>query len=386
MKKILFLFLLCSLLYGNSEQGDREFKNGNYIKAIEYYKQSTIEEDKYLYIKLAQSYTRLGDNFLKIYNFKEAKKYYQEAINIGGRLAQSKLAKLYEKEADIYYKGKKYLLALSLYKKSYALGNKNLERKIKKVTQSLEHEQNLIDDTRKTVTTNSPIWTYAIGRLIIPTKFKREKNRTQTKIKKCSATLVNFEQLDSSKVIVTASHCISEFNKNAGLLRFIIKTKENQIIQKYATIYKDSKFDPKLKKTSDYAILILSSPILKKDVEPVIIDKRSFVKLQKEYQYHFASLGGFSSDVGDYGTQLTYDPKCKIKYYNNLYGKSNCSGFKGASGGPVVLTTSQDKKNEKFYFVGVVSHFKGKKFNEIYFAPHDIFYNSLKKAIERYNQ
>lgn len=384
MRLVLFC-LLCCFLYANTQQGDIEFQNGNYIKAIEYYKQSKIEDDKYLYIKLAQTYTRLGDNFSRIYNFEEAKKYYQEAIKLGGRLAKSKLSKLYEKEADLYYKGKKYKLALRSYMESKNLGNKSIEKKIKIVRKLVEHEEDLINDTRQIVTSSSPSWTHAIGRLIVPTKLTIEKNRTQTKIKKCSASLVNFENIASSRVIITASHCLSQFDKNAGSIRFIIKTKENQIIQKYATIYKDSKFDPKLKQRSDYAILILSSSISKSEVEPIIIDKKSFKTLQEEFKYHFASLAGFSSDIGDYGSILTYDPKCKIDYYNNLYGKSNCSGFKGASGGPVVMTVSKEKKNIAFFFVGVVSHFQEDKYDAIYFAPHHIFYNTVKKAIEQYN-
>jgi len=386
MRYIVFIFLVVSLSYANSQQGDKAFQEGNYKKAIEYYKKSTLKEDPLLDIKLAQAYTRLGDNFSKIYNFKEAKKYYHKAISKGARLAKFKLAKLYEKEADLYYKNKKYKLALDLYNRAKKLGDKKLAKKIKNARQYVLHQKALNHDTRKVVDQNSPLWTKAIGRLIVPTKINRGPKKSYSiNIKKCSATLVNFERFNSSKVIVTASHCLSEFDKSVGLLRFLIKSKEDTIIEKYVTIYKDSNYNHNLKTTSDYAILILNSPISRKDVEPVIIDKRSFSKLKKEYKYHFGSLAGFSSDIGDYGSALTYDPKCEINYYNKFYGKSNCSGYKGASGGPVILTTSKDNKKTKSYFVGVVSHFRGNKYNHIYFSPHHIFYPSLKKAIEKFN-
>jgi tetratricopeptide (TPR) repeat protein len=373
-------------LYGSLQLANEAFTKGDYTKAIKYYEQLS-NKDQNINKKLFQSYILAADHFSYIYKFEESKEYYNKAIQYNEEFVKEKLSKLYEKEGNLYNKGRKYNLALESYAKAIEFGNSKLEKKIDDIKKIIKHQKNLKNDTRKIVDQNSPTWTKAIGRLVIPTKIKKATNSGyKIDIKKCSATLVNFEELNSSKIIVTASHCLTQFDRSVGLLRFLIESKENKIIQKYATIYKDSGFDPKLKQTSDYAILILSSPISKKDVEPVKVVEKGFNRLQKEYKYHFASLAGFSSDIGDFGSQLTYDPKCKIRYYNKLYGKSDCSGFKGASGGPVVLTTSKDKKTIEYYFVGVVSHFRGEKYNEIYFAPHHIFYQSLQKAIKLYNK
>jgi tetratricopeptide (TPR) repeat protein len=388
MRYIIFIYFFYSILSASVQLAQEEFKKGNYVKAIEYYEQLP-NKDENINKKLFQAYIFAADHFSYVYNFKESKRYYNKAIkyNYNKELVEKKLAKLYEKEGDLYNKGKKYKLALASYSKGVKFGDKEQEKKIDDIKKILNHQKNLKDDTRKVVTQNSPQWTKAIGRLVIPTKIKMATNSGyKVDIKKCSATLVNFEELSSSKIIVTASHCLTEFDRKVGLLRFIIKSKDNKIIQKYATIYNDSHFDPKLKEASDFAILILSSPISKQEVESINVDKRSFDNLQNDYPYYFASLAGFSSDIGDFGSKLTYDPKCEILYYNKLYGKSNCSGFKGASGGPVVLITSVDKKIVNYYFVGVVSHFRDEKYNEIYFAPHHIFYESLKKAIDTYNQ
>ena len=111
----------------------------------------------------------------------------------------------------------------------------------------------------------------------------------------------------------------------------------------------------------------------------MIVSSTKFTTLQKKYKDNFASLAGFSGDIGDFGARLTYDPKCSIKPFNKMYGASNCTGFKGASGGPVVLTVSK-KGRQKHYIVGVVSHFKHKDFRKIFFAPQDIFYKYVKKA------
>lgn len=379
------MFILYSVVYANSQQGDIEFQKGNYVKAIKYYKKTTLKEDKYRNIKLAQAYSRLADNFSKIKDFKKAKYYYNKAIQLKSRLATFKLAKLYEKEGDLFYKRRKYQLALNSYSQSIHLGHKISRNKLIATKKMVKHQKSLVHDTRRVVTAKSPSWTKAIGRLITPAKLKIHKKGYSMRIEKCSATLVNFDHYKSSRIIVTASHCLREFNKNAGLIRFIIRTKSDQMIQRYVKVYKNSHFDLSLKK-SDYAILILSSSISKKDVTPVIIDKRSFMKLQKQYRHHFASLAGFSSDIGGFGSKLTYDPQCKIHYFNKLYGKSNCIGYKGASGGPVILTAYQNRKRKKSYLVGVVSYFKGDKYNHIYFTPHYIFYTSLKKAIQKYNK
>ncbi len=367
--------------------GDKLFKEQNYIQALKYYQEAYIEDEANSKIKLINTYLQLGDKYFIMQNYKKAEKYYNLALKLNSNEAKQKLSRVFEREGDLYLQGKKFRIALLLYKKAFRLGNLSVQKKINSVEETLHHQKQLVDDTRKIVNNDSPVWTKAIGRLIIPTKRTIVNGRYQTKLKKCSATLVNFEDIKSSKVIVTASHCISSFDKKAGTIRFIIKAKNGKVLQKYAKIHNDSKYsNENLKTNSDYAILILSSLISKKEVEPLIIDKRSFIDLKKDYNYSFGSLAGFSGDIGDYGSQLTFDPKCELNYFDGVYSKSNCSGFKGASGGPVVLTTSNDKKILHYYFVGVVSHFRGDKFQEIYFAPHHIFYKELNETIMKYNQ
>jgi hypothetical protein len=169
-------------------------------------------------------------------------------------------------------------------------------------------------------------------------------------------------------------------------MRFIIRTKNNDMIQRFVKVYVDSNFDKKnLKKVSDYAILILDKHISKKEVDSIKISSKSYLSLKNSFEHYYGSLAGFSSDIGEYGARLSYDPKCRLNYFSRTYGKSECSGFKGASGGPVVLNVSDDNRYYETYFVGVVSHFRKKEFQKIYFAPHHIFYKDIKKAINRYN-
>jgi len=191
--------------------------------------------------------------------------------------------------------------------------------------------------------------------------------------------------LKYSQIIVTASHCLTNYKKDSGNLRFIIKNSHGEMVQKIAYLLLDSKYSSKeLKTNSDYAILMLDSAISNRDVSPFIIQKESFTQLQKKNRNNFASLAGFSGDIGDFGAILSYDPKCKLNYYSKTYGASNCSGFKGASGGAVVLTI-KNNNIETSHLVGIVSHFKKKSYQKIFFAPHHLFYKDLLLFIHKYN-
>lgn len=333
------------------------------------------------------SYIKLGDNFNKINEYDKSELWYKKAIKLNSKVASYKLSKLYINKGDRYAKIKKHQKAIKYYIKALNLGNKDSKKKISKSKKYLKHKKQLVNDTRKLVTNESPIWTKSIGRLIIPIKLEfTTKKRYKTKYKKCSASIINIDKFQNSKVLVTASHCLTSYNKEAGDIRFIVKNSKSEMVQRYATVYKDSHYSSRnLKTKSDYAILVLDKAISDFDVKGLKVSPNSFKDLKYNYKYSFGSLAGFSGDVGEDGLKLTYDPKCELNYFSTTYALSNCTGFKGASGGPVVLTVSDDNIKYKHYFVGVVSHFKNNKFQNIYFAPHHIFYDDLYKAINLYN-
>ena len=389
LKNFFILLFSVTISYSSTsiDKGNLKYIKQNYIEAIEHYKDAYKENHPKARLKLIMSYIKLGANFERIKNYDKALWWYNKALILKSNVAKSKISKIFEKQADDYNRVKKYKRALKLYNKSLKLGNSKVSIKIKNIKKILAHQKTLKNDTRQIVNGKSPSWTKAIGRLIIPTKLEFiTKKRYKTNYKKCSASLINIENLNYSKIIVTASHCLTDYKKSTGDLRFIIKNRSGNMIQKTAFIYKDSNYNSKkLKTNSDYAILILNSGISSEEVNPFIVNKKSFTQLQKNSKKSFASLAGFSGDIGEFGARLTYDPKCKLTYYSDIYGASNCSGFKGASGGPVVVTTTNDNKNFQYNFVGVISHFKNKTYQKIFFAPHHVFYKDLIKSIKRYN-
>ena len=388
--KLFLIALLCISLFADKyiDLGDEAFAKKYYTHAVKLYKQSANKNSQEVKIRLIQCYHKLGDNFLKIKEYEIALEWYKKAQNINSKTSLNKISKVYESQADQYNRIYKYNKALLLYEKALTLNNKNVIVKIKKINNILNHKAKLIDDSRKLVTKESPVWTKAIGRIIIPTSLEFvTKKRYKKKFKKCSASLVSLAGYINSKVIITASHCLVSYNKNAGNIKFIIKDSVGTIIHRIATIKYDSNFKiKKLKSTTDWVILVLDKEISVRNVKPFFIQKDSFSQLQEKYKYSFGSLGGFSSDIAAHGAKLTYDPKCELRIDTKMYSASSCTGFNGSSGGPLVLTTSNDNINFQYNFVGVVSHFKNKNFKNIYFTPHNLFYEQLKQTIQTNNR
>ncbi|MGB3751923.1 MAG: tetratricopeptide repeat protein [Arcobacteraceae bacterium] len=391
-KNILFIFVFIVLIVQTalfadsySLRGDKAFHQQNYKEAIDNYEKSQDIAQSKVKVKLIKSYIELGNNYSSIQKLRSALAWYQKATLLDKNVASMEISLVYEKLGARYESVHNYTKALQFYEKALSIRDSSLQTKIQQMKRRVEHTKNLSNDTRKIVTKSSPIWTQAVGRLIIPTelKFISEK-KYQKQQKNCSASLVNLSNNSDSSVIITAAHCITEFNGSVGALKFIIKDINGDIIHRVAKIEFASKFDiKKITTTTDFAILSLDKPISKTKVTPLIIQKDSFATLQKKSYKNYASLVGFSSDIAKYGAKLTYDPKCLISSFNTMYGASTCSGFNGASGGPIILTTTKNNIDFASYFVGVVSHFRNKEYTNMFFAPHHQFFDTIVAIINK---
>lgn len=389
-KNIFFIFVFFVLLGQTalfsdvfSIKADKAFHQQNYKEAIDNYEKSRDKNNAKIKAKLIKSYIELGNNYSSIQKLRSALAWYKKATLLDKNVASIEISLVYEKLGARYESVHNYTKALQFYEKALSIRDASLQKKIQDIKRRVEHTKNLRHDTRKIVTKSSPIWTHAVGRLIIPTKltFISEK-RHQKQQKNCSASLVNLSKNTNSSVIITAAHCLTEFNSKVAELKFIIKDTNGDIIHRVAKIEFVSDFNiKKLTTTTDFAVLSLDKPISKTKVTPLIIQKKSFTSLQKNAVKHYASLVGFSSDIAKYGAKLTYDPKCSISSFNRMYGASTCSGFNGASGGPIILTTTKNNKDFNSYFVGVVSHFRNKEYTNMFFAPHHQFFKKIEMII-----
>jgi len=363
--------------------GDKAFHQQNYKEAIDNYEKSQDKHHSKVKLKLIKSYIELGNNYSGIQKLRMALAWYKKATLLDKNVASMEISLVYEKFAKRYESVHNYEKALQFYEKALSIRDSSLEKKIQEMKRRVDHTNNLSNDTRKIVNHSSPIWTQAVGRLIIPTELKFiSENKHQKQQKNCSASLVNLSIHTDSSVIITAAHCITKFNSKVGNLKFIIKDSNGDIIHRVAKIEFTSKFDiKKITTTTDFAILSLDKPISKTKVTPLLVQQESFSTLQKKSSKHYASLVGFSSDIAKYGAKLTYDPKCSISSFNTMYGASTCSGFNGASGGPIILTTTNDNINFDYHFIGVVSHFRNKEYTNMFFAPHHQFFDTIKTII-----
>jgi tetratricopeptide (TPR) repeat protein len=389
MWKSFFILLFSLNIFAQEpmDKGDLYYVQGDYLKALDYYYIAYEQKHPKAKLKLIMSYLKLGDNFKRIRSYDKALSWYEKALGLQSNVAKVKISSIYELKGDMNHKIKDYVEAKRNYEKSLQYGNAHVKVKLLKVKKALDHQKKLSDDTRILVDHNAPSWTSSIGRIIVPTYLEHlSSKRYSVKHKKCTATLVNLDESYDSKVVITASHCLSDYDKSTGRISFIIKSKQNDMIQRFAKVYYDSQYNHKnLKSVSDLAILILDKAVQSTEVTPLLFSKESFKALEKQYKYSYASLAGFSSDIGDHGAYLSYDPECSLKNYNKVYGKSTCKGFQGASGGPVILALTNDGKKFDYKIVGVVSHYKNKKFENIYFAPLDLIYNKINEALMNTN-
>ena len=374
-------FLIQTALFADaySIRGNKAFHQKNYKEAIDNFEKSQDKDQSKIKLKLIKSYIELGNNYSSIQKLRSALGWYKKATLLDKNVASMEISLVYEKLGARYESVHNYSTALQFYEKALQIRNSSLEKKILDMKRLLDHTKNLMNDTRKIVDDTSPVWTHAVGRLIIPTsvQFISEKKHAKEK-KNCSASLVNLSKDRDSSLIITAAHCVTEFNKAVGKLKFIIKDTKGNILHRVAKIEFVTDFDiKKLTTTTDFAILSLDKPIAKTAVTPLIVQKKSFTTLQKNARKQYASLVGFSSDIAKYGAKLTYDPKCSISSFNTMYAASTCSGFNGASGGPIILTTIDKKKKVHSYFVGVVSHYKNKEHTNMFFAPHHRFFDKI---------
>ncbi|MBD3842588.1 MAG: trypsin-like serine protease [Campylobacterales bacterium] len=386
MWKSCFILLFSFKLFAQSliDQGDYHFVRDNFIEAIGYYKQAHEQQVPKAKIKLIMCYIKLGDNFKKIRNYEKSLEWYNKAQELKSEVAKVKISAIFELLGDQYHRIKEYEKAYEYYQKSIDLGNASAKVKLKKVERFIKHQQRLENDTREIVTNKAPSWTKSIGRIIVPTKLEfLNQKQYKTNQKKCTATLVSLDPRDDSSTILTASHCLSEYDPSAGMISFMIKDSDNQIIYTQANVVFDSKYDKKqIHKKSDLAILKLEKPIPNTLVKPMLVSKLGFQNIQNKYKYSYSSVAGFSSDIGEYGALLSYDPLCEIANFNKFYGKSNCKGFQGSSGGPVVLSVTNDGKIFEYYHIGVISHYKNKEFEKIFFALDDPFFEQIIQAIQ----
>lgn len=186
--------------------------------------------------------------------------------------------------------------------------------------------ETLGEDSRRAVTGESSPRLRAIGKLQVPGQRLQGGYRTHY-IEDCSATLVAPPGHREADVIVTAWHCLELYRDLSREIIFTTQTASGEVLERKAYPLADGGG-----MSADWAILRLRPAVPEAQLAAMqphtaLADARRPV-----------TMAGYSRDegLGAGGRVLTFDPDCAITGQNPDFGETDCTAFKGASGGAVI--------------------------------------------------
>ncbi len=191
-------------------------------------------------------------------------------------------------------------------------------------------------DNRLTASEEPAIWQQAVVKLAIPVR-RWENGRRSHFIEDCTGSLI---QGPKGVLILTAWHCVEGFNDLTKVI--VATTSDGTTLHAQISTMGNSM-------ASDWALLKLNHGVQSsKNIIYLELAKTTPAEGQR------VLMAGFSRDqkLGKNGSALTFDPNCYI-------GKTpldaraihtNCTAFKGASGGPTLIL-----ENDTYRVLGVIS-------------------------------
>ena len=217
------------------------------------------------------------------------------------------------------------------------------------------------DDPRLVYAAGAPPWLRAVGRLRVP-GVKFEQGRRSHYIEDCSATLVSRPGAERAATIVTAWHCLEYYADLSQRISFTLLHGSDEPIVSEAIRLADGGG-----MHADWAILRLLQPVPKARVAALAVHPHRADPVLP------VSMAGYSRDAGKGGSgqRLTWDPRCNIIDQGKRSSDTDCTAFKGASGGAVV----QSWGTEQARLSGVIS--QGDSAGLSTYVPVDGFRSAL---------
>ncbi len=208
------------------------------------------------------------------------------------------------------------------------------------------------NDPRQTRNADSPDWMTAVGRI----ETQMVTRASEGSIGSCSGSLVKGARDDESDLVLTAGHCLQQWVMNDGPMHvnnadgrrsLIAFTRFNHAGQ---AEYLEREIVEVLfiatNKKNDFAFARLDQPVSAEAIQPLEIAAYDnlFHRLEAGEENAFETYAGYSNDTpfGQEGEVLTYHEDCRVFQVGEDLKPSNCVGYGGASGGPVVLTTESE--------------------------------------------
>lgn len=185
-------------------------------------------------------------------------------------------------------------------------------------------------DSREVFSGESHAWLRAVGKLQVPGQRYRDGQQSHY-TEDCSATLVARAGRNRADTIITAWHCLEWYGDLSKPIIFTVVSASGETLRREAYRLGDGGG-----MHADWAILRLRGIVPDTDVaalqvHPQVADPNLPV-----------TMAGFSGDegMGNDGMSLTFDPGCAITAQDRNLGDTNCTAFKGASGGAVIQLSS----------------------------------------------
>jgi hypothetical protein len=222
------------------------------------------------------------------------------------------------------------------------------------------------DDGRLALTNDSSPWLRAVGRLKVPGQ-RLQNGRTAHFLEDCSATLLTPPGRAEADTIVTAWHCLELYGDLSRAITFTARTASGELLEREAYQLADGGG-----MYADWAILRLRPAVSSRQLaamqpHPAPADPGRPI-----------TMAGYSRDagVGEGGRVLTFDPDCAITAQRPDLGETDCTAFKGASGGAVIQFASGGQPR----FCGVIS--QGNGTGKSTYVPLDAFRKTLNHYLQ----
>lgn len=208
-------------------------------------------------------------------------------------------------------------------------------------------------DPRKRASDHPSAWQTAVVKIVVAAS-RIHDGRRKHFIEDCTGTIVG----TPVPRLVTAWHCFADYNDLSNPPRFYFRGKwhPSRLIASGGSMQ------------ADWAILAFPESLVEnvKLLSPGPAAPKTGSAL---------TMAGFSGDaeLGDNGDSLTFDSDCRVLDYDDHWGRTDCTAFKGASGGPVLSVVGG-----RLVLSGVVSA-KDEQ-NRRLFTPIDRFIRALKRS------
>lgn len=220
-------------------------------------------------------------------------------------------------------------------------------------------------DQRQVFAENSPPWLQSVGKLDVPGIAYREGKRRHQR-ENCSGTLVAPAGQLLADIVVTAWHCLEFYTDLSKPITFTLLPGSENAVRREAYRLADGGG-----MYSDWALLKLSRPV-DTGLVPAMEPNPQRGSLERP-----VTMAGFSGDsgLGKAGEVLTYHDSCQITRQERDASETDCSAYKGASGGAVVQLSATGQPQ----LTGVIS--RGNSEGISIYVPLSGFRGSLNQYV-----